>query len=104
MNHGNTGGYVGRLPVHFAPSAKFMPRHPAQTPPRPHATYLFPTNPGIPLACPVCQAGLLRDELRFICRGPDCRRTYAIRDGIPLLLGSESTALAPEVWRNVDGI
>jgi uncharacterized protein YbaR (Trm112 family) len=82
-----------------------MPTRPsAKTPPRPHATYLFPQDPGIGLACPVCRKGLLREEHRFVCRGPDCRRAYLIRDGIPILLESESTVLAPHDWKTVPGV
>jgi uncharacterized protein YbaR (Trm112 family) len=79
-------------------------RLPASKPPRPHAAYLFPSDPGIPLACPACRAPLLREESRFLCRGPQCRRTFAIRDGIPLMLESESTVLAAEEWQQVAGI
>ena len=82
-----------------------MPARPsAKTPPRPHATYLFPQDPGIPLACPVCRKGLLREEHRFVCRGPDCRRTYIIRDGIPILLESEATVLPPQEWKALPGV
>jgi len=70
----------------------------AKTPPRPHATYHFPQDPGISLACPACRNGLLREEQRFVCRGPDCRRAFLIRDGIPILLESESTVLSVEEW------
>ncbi len=81
-----------------------MPARPsAQTPPRPHATYHFPQDPGILLACPVCRTPLARGEQQFICRGPECRRAYAIRDGIPLLLESESVMLTAVEWRSVVG-
>jgi uncharacterized protein YbaR (Trm112 family) len=79
-------------------------RSPFQTPPRPHAHYQFPQDPGVPLACPVCRAGLVREEQRFVCRGPECRRAYLIRDGIPLLLESESVMLTAEDWSKVSGV
>ncbi len=56
------------------------------------------------MACPVCRTALLRDEQRFICRGPECRRTYQIRDGIPLLLESESVMLTVEDWGQATGV
>ena len=68
-------------------------------PPRPHATYLFPKDPGIGLACPVCKSSMHRDEQRFICQQESCRRSYAIRDGIPVLLESESTVLSQTDWK-----
>jgi len=75
-----------------------------KTPPRPHATYLFPVDPGIALACPVCRNEYVRDDQRFVCRGPDCRRAYVIRDGIPILLESEATVLSAQEWKAVPGI
>ena len=42
------------------------------------------------LACPVCKAPLAEagaDKLRCT----SCRRTYPIRDGIPILLAEEAT-------------
>ena len=71
----------------------------AKTPPRPHTTYHFPQDPGVPLACPVCRQALGRAEERFICRGPECRRAYLVRDGIPLLLESESVVLESAEWQ-----
>jgi uncharacterized protein YbaR (Trm112 family) len=64
---------------------------------------LFPQDPGVPLACPVCRTGLLREEQRFVCRGPECRRAYLIRDGIPILLESEATVLTSQEWKAVSG-
>lgn len=78
-------------------------RHSASTPPRPHTTYTFPRDPGIPLACPVCRTALFREDSRLLCRGAECRRAYAIRDGIPLLLESESTVLNVEDWQKHSG-
>lgn len=76
----------------------------SHTPPRPHAPYHFPADPGIPLSCPACKALLARDEQRFVCRGGACRRAYPIRDAIPVLLESESVVLADAEWRTIPGL
>lgn len=45
------------------------------------------------LACPVCQGDLLYDKSKqvFICKRD--KLAYPIRDGIPVMLASEATAL-----------
>ncbi|HVJ86329.1 MAG TPA: Trm112 family protein [Caulifigura sp.] len=73
----------------------------AHSPARPHAPYHFPQDPGVQLACPVCRTALAREEHRFVCRGPDCRKAYPIRDAIPLLLESEANTLSPDEWQKV---
>jgi len=44
------------------------------------------------LACPHCHAPLARQADRLVCTGPDCRRRYPVRDGIPILLIDEAEA------------
>ena len=42
------------------------------------------------LVCPACKTkvDLVRDQW-LVCRNPDCRRKYPIRDGIPVMLIEE---------------
>jgi uncharacterized protein YbaR (Trm112 family) len=48
------------------------------------------------LACPVCKGPLvhLRDPEQLICRAD--RLSYPVREGIPVMLEDEATALAPD--------
>ncbi|MDI6703166.1 MAG: Trm112 family protein [bacterium] len=42
------------------------------------------------LACPVCKADIIYDEVnqKLICT--ECKRRYPIRDGIPIMLEEEA--------------
>lgn len=42
------------------------------------------------LACPKCRAPLAQVPAGLRCTGPDCRLTYPIRGGIPVLLIDEA--------------
>jgi uncharacterized protein YbaR (Trm112 family) len=43
--------------------------------------------------CPACKGDLLFEEHRIIC--PACRKAYPIRDGIPVMLISETESWTP---------
>jgi len=45
------------------------------------------------LACPACKGDLLFEETRIIC--PACRKAYAIRDDIPVMLINEAQPWSP---------
>ena len=45
------------------------------------------------MACPECKGPLIFEETRVIC--PACRKAYAIRDDIPVMLESEARKLQP---------
>jgi hypothetical protein len=45
------------------------------------------------LACPVCKGSLLYEETRVIC--PACRKAYAIRDDVPVMLINEAQPWSP---------
>ena len=48
------------------------------------------------LACPYCKSDVvLKDESRLVCI--KCRRSYPIRDGIPVMLIDEATIEEDEV-------
>jgi len=63
----------------------------------------FPDNIGIALVCPACRSPAVRNGERFVCRGRDCRRAYAIDDGIPRFLVAEATILDDAAWREAVG-
>jgi uncharacterized protein YbaR (Trm112 family) len=48
------------------------------------------------LACPLTKAPLVLDGERLVSLDAETRRAYAIVDGFPNLLISESTTLSPE--------
>jgi uncharacterized protein len=45
------------------------------------------------MACPECKGSLIFEETRVIC--PACRKAYAIRDDIPVMLISEAQPWSP---------
>jgi uncharacterized protein len=45
------------------------------------------------LVCPACKGDLLFEEHRIIC--PACRKAYPVRDGIPVMLISETESWTP---------
>ena len=45
------------------------------------------------LVCPACKGDLLFEETRIICRA--CRKSYPIRDGIPVMLITEAEPWSP---------
>ena len=45
------------------------------------------------LVCPQCKGDLLFEETRIICRA--CRKAYAIRDDIPVMLINEAQPWSP---------
>ncbi len=53
------------------------------------------------LACPDCKSPLLLDGERLICKKAECRRAYAIRDDIPIMLIEESQVLDRAAWEQV---
>ena len=51
------------------------------------------------LACPACRSAVVELDDQILCAGKDCRRRYAVSEGIPVMLIDESTQLDPETWR-----
>ena len=45
------------------------------------------------MACPECKGPLIFEETRVIC--PACRKAYAIRDDIPVMLINEAQPWSP---------
>ena len=46
------------------------------------------------MACPECKGRVIFEESRVICQA--CRKAYAIRDDIPVMLISEAQPWSPE--------
>jgi uncharacterized protein YbaR (Trm112 family) len=55
------------------------------------------------LACPDCKAPVVEAHESLCCTNRECRRRYAISDGIPVMLVEESTVPAPEEWQALVG-
>jgi hypothetical protein len=50
------------------------------------------------LACPDCKSKVFEADEAIFCTNKECRRRYAITDGIPVMLIDESTVLEPDAW------
>lgn len=55
------------------------------------------------LRCPKCREPLVEDGERLVCTDPETRLAYPIRDGIPVMVVDEATALSPDEWEAVMG-
>ena len=53
------------------------------------------------LACPDCKTPIVLEGERLVCRKSECRRAYAIRDDIPIMMIDESQVLEPSEWEKV---
>jgi len=53
------------------------------------------------LACPDCKTPVVLDGERLVCTKAECRRAYAIRDDIPIMLIEESQVLEQAEWEKV---
>jgi uncharacterized protein len=53
------------------------------------------------LACPACRTAVVETGDQLICTNKDCRRRYAVTDGIPVMLVDESTQLDPTAWGEI---
>lgn len=60
-----------------------------------------PEELGVQLVCPDCRSGLTLRSDRYLCANADCRRAYAIVDGIPKMLIDDSETLSEDDWRQV---
>lgn len=50
------------------------------------------------LACPACKTRVVEQGETIYCTNRECRRAYAVADGIPVMLIDESTVLETEAW------
>lgn len=50
------------------------------------------------LACPFCRSVVFEADDTIYCTDEECRRSYAIKDGIPVMLIDEATVLEPDAW------
>jgi len=55
------------------------------------------------VACPECRAKLAVTAESLICTGQECRLSYPVREGIPLLLVDEAELLEESAWRAAVG-
>ena len=54
------------------------------------------------IACPECHAKLVlisETAESLVCTGPECRLSYPVREGIPLLLVDEAEPLEESAWQ-----
>lgn len=87
MNAGLCLAPWGRVaPIDFAAAASQAPRCPR------NRAMISPDLLEI-LACPDCHAPVFLDGDSIQCVGKECRRRYAVRDGIPVMLIDESEVL-----------
>ena len=62
-----------------------------------------PEELGVQLVCPACRSDLNRQADRYVCANAECRRAYAILDGIPKMLIDDAEVLPEDGWRRVIG-
>jgi uncharacterized protein YbaR (Trm112 family) len=48
--------------------------------------------------CPKCHGHLRHKPESLICRAADCRLSYPVIDGIPVMLIDQATELASDQW------
>ena len=48
--------------------------------------------------CPKSHSPLVVDGDTAVCTSSDCRLSYEIQDGIPVMLADEATVLSPADW------
>ena len=53
------------------------------------------------LVCPKSKSKLVMDGTTLVSVDPDCRLSYEIRDGIPVMLVDEAVELSTEQWQAV---
>ena len=51
------------------------------------------------LRCPQCGSELVHADAAIVCKNGECRRQYAIRDEIPVMLTGEAQILTPDAWQ-----
>ena len=51
------------------------------------------------LACPACRSTLLERGDALLCTNAECRRKYAVRDDIPVMLVDEAETLDEPTWK-----
>lgn len=51
--------------------------------------------------CPRSRSPLLREESRLVCSDAECRLSFKIQDGIPVMLVDSATELTPDQWNDV---
>ena len=47
------------------------------------------------LACPACKGNVEEENGRIVCKNSSCRKSYPIRNGIPIMLIDESETAEP---------
>lgn len=53
------------------------------------------------LRCPQCGSKLVHAADSFVCKNGECRRLYAIRDDIPVMLTGEARVLQQDAWQSL---
>ena len=56
-----------------------------------------------PIACPECHAKLVVVDQSLVCTGRECRLSFPVREGIPLLLVDEAETLDEPDWQTTVG-
>ncbi|MFP6770050.1 MAG: Trm112 family protein [Planctomycetaceae bacterium] len=55
------------------------------------------------VVCPQCRSRLVLSAESLVCTGSECRLSFPVREGIPLLLVEEADELDPSDWEKVTG-
>lgn len=53
------------------------------------------------LACPDCKTPVVLHGEQLVCRKGECRRAYAVRDDIPIMMIDESQVLEAGEWDRI---
>ena len=61
----------------------------------------LPHDIGITLVCPHCRVAVAHVADAYVCRSPECRRSYPIVDGIPKFLIDDARILTSDDWHAV---
>lgn len=61
----------------------------------------YPEDIGIKLVCPACRTDVVRVGESYVCTSAECRRRYAIVDGIPKFLVEDAEELSLDAWREL---
>jgi len=91
---------VRRKAKRYADRVELAFWHPQDYITPPEGVAVMPIDPKLLeiLACPLCKSKVFETDESIYCTNKECRRRYAITDGIPVMLIDEATILEPAEW------